>query len=587
MDAPPLIPGVTSGRAATTARAPVIVAVDDERDALARVEHELQRRYGGDYRIVCERRPLRALERLEEMREEGDDVAIVLADQWMPGCTGAELLSRVRDLHPSAKRAMLIEFGDWGERRTADALLQAMAMGQIDYYVLKPWRSPDELFHRTMAEFVHEWSRGAAPGPREVVLVGPQWSRRSHELRSFVARSGVPHAFHASDSPEGRRVLASLGRTDGDLPLAVTHGGRVLVDPSTAELAAAYGVRTELPDDRDFDAVVVGAGPGGMAAAVYGGSEGLRTLGVERDTVGGQAGSSSLIRNYLGFPRGISGADLAQRAYQQAWVLGAEFLLTGEVVGLSPGEERHTVVLADGEVTARAVVLATGVAYRRLGVPSLEALSGAGVFYGASVSEAQALAGARVFVVGGGNSAGQAAMHLGRFAESVTILVRDTTLATTMSHYLRDEIDAAANIDVRYRTEAVGGSGDGRLRTLTIRDDAAGTESEEEADALFVLIGARPHTEWLPEQVRRDERGFVYTGRDLTGERKRDWPLDRLPLALETSVPRVFAVGDVRHASIKRVASAVGEGSVVISQVIQCLQYEQENRRPAARSAGG
>jgi thioredoxin reductase (NADPH) len=561
------------------APAATLLAVDDDARALARVAHELQRRYGSDYRVVCERSAVRALERLDEMHDHGDDVAVVLADQWMPELTGTELLTRVRQLHPHAKRALLIEFGAWGDHGTADAILRAMALGQIDYYVLKPYRSPDELFHRTVAEFVHEWSRESGSGPRELLLVGPRRARRAHELRSLLVRNGVPHRFEDSESEDGRRLLADAGLQDSRVPVVMTLGGEVLVDPTNAELAAAYGVRTQPPEDTDFDVVVVGAGPGGLAAAVYGGSEGLRTLAVERESIGGQAGSSSLIRNYLGFPRGVSGAELAQRAYQQAWVFGTHFLLMSQVTGLRVGAERHGLSLAGGkEVTARAVVLATGVSYRRLAVPSLEVLTGAGVFYGASVSEAQALQGARVFVVGGGNSAGQAAMHLARYAERVTILVRSGSLAGSMSSYLRDELAAAPNIDVRLHAEASDGAGDGRLEQLTVRDVRTGELSVEAAEAAFVLIGSQPHTDWLPDAIARDDWGFVKTGRDLDGGAP-DPALGRPTLPLETSVPGVFAVGDVRHASVKRVASAVGEGSVVIRHVLDGFRHAREAPR--------
>ncbi len=315
-------------------RRPVLCVVDDDADWLGRIGEELGRRYSSDYRILCERSAANALQRLEAMRAAGEDVAVVLAEQWIPELTGSELLARVRELHPRAKRALLITWGAWGDRPTADAVLRAMALGHIDYYVLKPWQSPDELFHRTVTEFLHEWTRTHTSRPWEIAIVAERWSARAPELRSLLARNGVPHAFHPSDSAEGRRVLAEAGREKADVPVVVLLDGRVLVDPSNAELADGYGVTTELDERREFDIVVVGAGPAGLAAAVYASSEGLRTLAVERESIGGQAGSSSLIRNYLGFSRGVSGAELAQRAYQQAWVFGTSFLLMREVVGL-------------------------------------------------------------------------------------------------------------------------------------------------------------------------------------------------------------------------------------------------------------
>jgi thioredoxin reductase (NADPH) len=549
---------------------PTLVAVDDDATALARVEEELRRRYSCDYRVLCESSPLAALRALEAMRDAGEPVAVVLAAQWMEELKGPELLARVRELHPLARRALLIPWGGWGDRPTADAVLRAMALGQIDYYALKPWHSPDEFFHRTVSEYLHEWSRAALARPQEVAVVVEPRSLRAHELRSLLARNGVPHALHAPDSDEGRRLIEAGGVEFTGVPLVTMVDGTVLVDPSNARLASAYGVSTELEDVRDFDVVVVGAGPGGLAAAVYAASEGLRTLVVERESIGGQAGSSSLIRNYLGFSRGVTGAELAQRAYQQAWIFGTRFVLMREAASLRSEGGAHVIAISDGgEVTARAVVLATGVSYRRLGAPGLEELTGSGVYYGASVAEASGLAGEDVFVVGGGNSAGQAAMHLARFARSVTMLVRGPSLATTMSRYLIDEIGAAANVEVRPGTEVVGAAGDGHLERVTIRSRADGEESEVAAAALFVLIGARPHTEWLPARIERDEHGYVQTG-PLVHPYDR-WPLARPPQPFETSVPGVFAVGDARNRSVKRVASAVGEGSVVIQQVHQHL----------------
>jgi thioredoxin reductase (NADPH) len=550
-------------------RRPVLFAVDDEAGTLDRVGEQLRRRYASDYRIVCERSPTHALETLVALQAAGDDVAVVLADQWMPEMTGGELLARVRALHPQAKRALLIAWGAWGDRPTADAVLQAMALGHIDYYVLKPWRRPDELFHRTVAEFLHEWTRAQSSRPSEVTVVAGRSSARGHELTSLLARNGVPRSFRPSDSPEGRRLLEQGGAATTQRPVVVLLDGTVLIDPSNAELAGGYGVTTELGEQRDFDVLVIGAGPAGLSAAVYASSEGLQTLAVEGESIGGQAGSTSLIRNYFGFARGVSGAELAQRAYQQAWVFGTSFLLMRQVVQLRTDGARHVATMSDGsEARARAVVLATGVAYRRLGTPALEALNGTGVFYGASISDAQALAGQDVFVVGGGNSAGQAAMHLSRHAKRVSILVRGSSLAESMSRYLRDQIAAAANVDVRLDTEVVGGGGEGRLERLTLHDRARGQTSDVQAGALFVLIGARPHTQWLPEALERDGWGFLLTGSDV---QRHEGPL---PATYETSIPGVFAVGDVRHASVKRIASAVGEGSVVIQQVRDHLKAE-------------
>lgn len=553
---------------------PVLLAVDDEPEALGRVRGELERRYSSDYRVVCLSSGDDTCAELERMREAGEDVAVVLADQWMPDKTGAECLARVRELHPNAKRVLLVEWGAWGDRETADAILSAMAVGDIDYYLLKPWRSPDEFFHRMVSEFIHEWSRSGVLGPREVAVVGEQWSPRAQELRSLLARNGVPHVFHPHDSVEGLRLLEEVGRAPNELPVVMLRGGYVLSDPSNTELAAAYGVNTSPDVESEFDLVVVGAGPAGLAAAVSASSEGLRTLVVERESIGGQAGASSKIRNYLGFSRGVSGAELAQRAYQQAWVLGTQFVLMREVGELRVGSPRHVVTIGGGgEVAARAVVLATGVAYRRIGTPAIEGLVGKGVFYGASVSEARAVAGKEVHVVGGGNSAGQAAMHLSRYASRVTVVAREPDLATCMSHYLRRELEAAPNVEVLTGTEVVDAAGEARLEGVTVRERDSGRESASASAALFIFIGARPHTEWLPRAIECGARGYVLTGSELTrhpGVMAR-WRLDRAPQPFETSVPGVFAVGDVRHGSARRVAAAVGDGSVVVQQVMRWL----------------
>jgi thioredoxin reductase (NADPH) len=557
---------------------PVILAVDDDPSAVARIAAELERRYDRDYRIVFETSAPDALRRLEEMHRTGDRVAVVLADQWMPDITGAELLGRARELHPQAKRALLITWGEWGFQPTAEAVRGSMATGCIDYYVLKPWKSPDELFHRTISEFLHEWSRTDVSTPRELTIVADPSSPRSHELRDLLARNGVPHLFLPSDAPEGRDRLLEIGHEESTEPVVILLDGQVLVDPSNAELARGYGVLTEFHETRDFDVVVVGAGPAGLAAAVYASSEGLDALVVEREAIGGQAGSSSRIRNYLGFARGLSGAELAQRAYQQAWVFGTTFLMMRSVTGLRTDVDHHVLAVSDGtEVRAASVVLAVGVTYCRLAIPALESFTGKGVFYGASPSEAQQFAGGQVYVVGGANSAGQAAVHLSRYAARVTLVVRADALAKGMSQYLREEIAAVPNIEVLLSTEVVEGGGEQRLEFLTLLDRSTGTTRTVPADALFVLIGAEPHTDWLPPEIVRDERGFVLTGTDVPSE----WPLERPPFMFETSVPGIFAVGDVRSRSVKRVASAVGEGSVVIQQVHQHLEAE---RSPSAIS---
>jgi thioredoxin reductase (NADPH) len=536
---------------------PLIYAVDSDGAALERITRELGR-YERDYRVVCVASTEVALEELEALRGEGVRVAIVLAARGSEALAGEELLGRVSHLHPHAKRALLIPWGGWADDDTAQAIREAMTCGHIDYYVLKPWTSPDELFHRLVSEFLQEWRR-STEGRLELTVVADPLSRKGYELRNVLARHGVPHAFFASDSDEARELLRTCGQTSSPEPVVVLPDDSVLVDPSREDLAAhGYHVPTALDDPGTFDVLIVGAGPAGLAAAVYASSEGLRALVVEHESIGGQAGSSARIRNYLGFQRGVSGRDLATRAYQQAWVFGTEFVVLREVTGLRSSPAGHVATISDGtEIDARSVILAMGVEYRRLGIPALEALAGTGVFYGASPSEARQFSGGHVFVVGGANSAGQAAVHLSRYAASVTLVHRGASLEAGMSRYLIDEIRSKPNVEVRLTTEVVDGEGETRLERITLRDGLGKLETVP-ADALFILIGAQPRTGWLPDEIDRDDHGFVITG---NGERM-----------YETSVAGVFAIGDVRAGSVKRVASAVGEGSVVIQQVHRYLE---------------
>lgn len=552
----------------STDRRPVILAVDDDPDAIELIRGELEDRYGRAYDVRTARAATTAWRVLSELHEAGGRVALVLSDQWLPDGTGCELLARARELFPRSRRLLLISWGEWSVDATAQPLRRAIGLGQIDYYVLKPWHAADELFHRTVTEYLHEWVGSDASLSRELTLVAKAGDARAAELRNLLSRNRVPFVFHAAGSPEGAQILEEFREPEAAVPVVVQRNGRVLVDPSNAEIAEAYGARTRLHGAREYDVTVVGAGPSGLAAAVYAASEGLRTLVIERETIGGQAGSSSLIRNYLGFPRGITGADLATRAQQQAWVFGATFIHMCQAEQLrSDGDRLYLATSSCAEIATGVVVLAMGVNYRRLGIPALEDLVGQSVFYGASASEAERFTGRSVFVVGGGNSAGQAAVHLAAHARRVTILVRRTTLAETMSRYLIDEIEGQLNIEVRYETEIVDGSGAGALASLTLRDSGRGVTETVPADAVFILIGAQPHTRWLPDQISRDRYGFVVTGAVTD-----DWPLTRAPFMFESSMPGVFAVGDVRSSSVKRVASAAGEGSVAIQQVHQYLQ---------------
>jgi thioredoxin reductase (NADPH) len=540
---------------------PVLVAVEEDAVALREVERELRDRYARHYRVVCMRSSREARACLEDLAARGEEVALVLAGQWLLGMTGSELLEDARHLHPHAKRGLLIAWGSWGDRATGEAIFDSIAHGSVDHYVLRPSGSPDELFHQAISSLLLEWAEARRASPYTVHVVGESWSGRAYELRDTLGRCAMPHSFCLVDSNQGRALLADTG-AGAKLPLVVFPDGTTLEDPSNAELARAAGSSVD-PERMDFDLVIIGAGPAGLSAAVYGASEGFNTLVVDEGGVGGQATSSSLIRNYLGFARGVSGRRLAQQAYEQAWVFGANFAFMQRVTGLRREDDGLFVTLSDsGRVRAGAVLLATGASYRRLGVPALEALNGAGVFYGGPAPEAPATAGQDVYVLGGANSAAQAALYLARYARRVTLVVRAQSLGAGMSHYLVRQVEAAPKLQVRLGTEIIGGGGDGWLEHLVLRDHTEGREDTVDANGLFLMIGARPHTKWLPPEIERDARGFVLTGSDLRDSHS--WPLDRSPLLLETSTPGVFAAGDVRHGSVKRVASAVGEGSVAI-----------------------
>jgi thioredoxin reductase (NADPH) len=537
---------------------PVVLAVEEEPDALRELETQLGQRYMHDYRVICIGDAGEALRALTDLARSGDEVALVIAEQWFETSTGSELLSRVRELHPHAKRALLISWGEWDDDATAEAVLHAMGLGRIDYYLLRPTGPPDEVFHQAISSFLLEWTKDRRVHPHTTWIVGRSWSGRAYELRDVLERCALPHSFCLADSSKGRELMANAS-SDAKLPLVVFPHGGVLEDPSDRDLAGASAGASAGKDE--FDVVIVGAGPAGLSAAVYGSSEGLDTLVVDEGGIGGQATSSSLIRNYLGFPRGVSGGRLAEQAYQQAWIFGTGFNFMQAATRLDRVDDRMLVTIADERtVSARTVILATGAAYRRLGVPALEELVGAGVFYGGPTSESHAMAGTDAYVVGGGNSAGQAALHLSRHASRVTLVVRAQSLRAGMSHYLVREVEAAPNVEVRLGTEVVGGGGDGRLQHLVLREGRDGPEEAVEAAGLFILIGARPRTSWLPAELARDPRGFVLTGADALEA----WREERAPLALETSIPGVFAAGEVRHGAAKRVASAVGEGSVAI-----------------------
>ena len=546
---------------------PLLVAVDDDPDLLRDVERELRNRYAADYRVRCVGSASEARVMLQELAAAGEEVALVLAGEELSEASGTELLAEVPSLFPHAQRVLLIGWGHLGDTDTGDAIFEAIARGRVDQYLVRPAPPPDEQFHQAVSSFLLAWAEARRRAPHTIDVVGETWSGRAYELREVLGRCAMPHRFWLAGSEEGRAILADAGLRR--FPFIVMPDGRIMEDPSDEDIARSSGTTIDPSGDR-YDLVIVGCGPAGLSAAVYGASEGLRTVVIDSGSIGGQATSSSSIRNYLGFPRGVTGADLARRAYQQAWVFGARFAFMQQVTHLA--RERDGIVLSlntGGVVVARAVVLAMGATYRRLGVEPLEALRGSGVFYGAAASEAPLVAGEEVYVVGGANSAGQAALHLAQYAKRVTLVVRAARLDAGMSHYLVRQVEETPNVEVRTGTEVVDGGGDGWLDHLVLRERGSGAEEDVSAYALFLMIGARPHTEWLPATVERDPDGFIKTGPDVSEDALR--ALGRRPLALETSVPGVLAVGDVRHGSVKRVASAVGEGSVAIQLVHRLL----------------
>ena len=547
---------------------PILLAVHDEPRERAAIQRELTSRYATDYEIICEDSPVAALQRLDALRAmPGAAVLVLFAASDMAAMTGVEYLQRAHELYPHARRVLLIP---WSNRSASKPVLRMISQGRFDRYASVPSQSPDENFHHLVTELLHDWQQHS-DRPTVVTLVDLPSAARSYQIRDLLERGGLPFAFHAAGSAEGQALLHEIGRAAGPFPVLVRYDGQVLTNPTNEQIAQALGVRHAVIEGI-FNVVIIGAGPAGLSAAVYAASEGLRTIVVDRESIGGQAGTSSLIRNYLGFPFGVGGADLCNRALDQAWSFGAETSVMREVTDLRADGDHRIVTLADGtDIVGRVVVLATGASYQRLGVPRMEALVGAGVYYGGGITEAPAMAGQHVFVVGAGNSAGQAAVHLARYADRVTMIVRGEGLAASMSDYLVRAIEATENIDVRLRTTVVGGHGTERLDGLILRDESTGRTRTVPAGAIFVLIGAKPHTDWLPGDIRRDEKGFILTGQDLTAGQRGEFAPARIPLPLETSMPGVFAAGDVRYGSVKRVASAVGEGGVSIRSVHQYL----------------
>jgi thioredoxin reductase (NADPH) len=550
-----------------TSRA-AILTVDDDPGVSRAVARDLRRQYGSRYRIVRAESASDALDALRQMKLRGDVVAVILADYRMPELNGIEFLEQAMDIYPGARRVLLTAYADTG------AAIDAINVVDLDHYLLKPWDPPEEKLYPVVDALLDAWLESDHRPVPETKVVGHRWSARSSEVREFLARNQVPYRWYQSDEPEGKRLLDAAGADGLALPVVITPDGDPLVEPSDAELAARVGLATT-PSKDFYDLIVIGGGPAGLGAAVYGASEGLRTVLVERLATGGQAGQSSRIENYLGFPDGVSGAQLTDRARRQATKFGAEVLTTRDVVGLEVCGSARRVTFADGaSIDAHTVILATGVSYRRLGAPGLDDLTGRGVYYGSALTEASACLGQDIYVVGGANSAGQAAVYLARHAKSVTLLVRGSSLEKSMSYYLIRQIADIPNISVRTCTEVIAASGEDHLERLTLRSTANGTTEIVDAQLLFLFIGAAPLTDWLDDTVVRDGRGFVVAGPDLSpgGERPRGWEMDRMPYHLETSVPGVFVAGDARSESAKRVASAVGEGALAVMLVHRYLE---------------
>ncbi|WP_431962969.1 FAD-dependent oxidoreductase [Actinacidiphila sp. bgisy160] len=549
---------------------PTILTVDDDPAVSRAVARDIRRRYGDRYRVVRATSGDEALSALREIKLRGEQLAVMLADYRMPKMNGVEFLEAAMDLFPLARRVLLTAYAD------TSAAIDAINIIDLDHYLLKPWSPPEENLYPVIDTLLDAWIATPDPTASQTRVVGHRWSAPSFKVRDFLTRNLVPYRWLPAEEPEAEQLLTAAGLTSADVPLVVTDDGTALVRPTEAELAAHVGLST-VPASDFYDLVVVGGGPAGLGAAVYGASEGLRTVLVERRATGGQAGQSSRIENYLGFPDGVSGAQLTDRARRQATKFGAEILSTREVVALEAAGTGRVLTFGDGSsIAAHTVVLATGVAYRRLDAPGLAEFTGAGVFYGSAMTEAMNCAGQEVYIVGGANSAGQAAVYFSRNARRVHLLIRGADLHRSMSQYLIDQIAAIDNIEVRPCTEVVGGKGADHLEQLLLRDAKTGTVTTVDASFLFIFIGAEPRTDWLEGVVERDRRGFVITGPDLIagGKRPAGWPLPRDPYHLEASVPGVFAAGDVRAESVKRVASAVGEGAMAVSLVHRYLEAQ-------------
>lgn len=546
---------------------PIILAVDDEAQVLSAVASDLRRKYGEKYRIVRAESGEAAVQALEEIKERGEVVAFVLSDQRMPGIGGVELLEKTKVLFPVARRALLTAYAD------TEAAIRAINTARLDYYLLKPWDPPERKLYPVIDDLLEEWTTGYHPPFEGVRVVGHRWSPDSHAIKDFLGRNQVPFQWLDLASDPEAAALAE-GSPNAQLPIVILSDGTRLENPSSRDLAERVGLRVRA-ESPFYDLIIIGGGPAGLAAAVYGSSEGLKTVMIERQAPGGQAGSSSLIENYLGFPGGVSGEELSRRAVTQAMKFGVEILAPQEVCGVYANGPFRNVRLADGnEISGHAVVVSTGVRWRQLDAPGLAQLQGCGVYYGATMQEASLFKGETVYIVGGANSAGQAAMHFASFAEKVVMVIRAAELGAGMSDYLMERIATAPNIEVLPFTKVAEAHGEGNLQKLTLEHVETGERREAEAAGLFIFIGAEPFTDFMADTVLRDDKGFILTGVDLMEDGKpyKGWPLERDPMALESSVPGIFVAGDVRHGSMKRVASSVGEGSTAISLVHQYLR---------------
>jgi thioredoxin reductase (NADPH) len=546
---------------------PVLLTVDDDAQVLSAVERDLKRRYVREYRILSASTGEEGLDLLRQLSLRGEPVALLLADQRMPGLSGVEFLEAAVPLAPDAKRAILTAYAD------IDAAIGAINRAGVDHYFQKPWDPPEDHLYPVIDDMLDDWRANWRPGFEGIRVIGPRWSPQVHDIKDLLARNQVPYrALDVESGGEAAALLRAAGVDPLQLPVVVFPDGGTLVQPAPRDVAARAGLKTQA--ERPFyDLAIVGAGPAGLAAAVYGASEGLKTVVLDAEAPGGQAGTSSLIENYLGFPRGVSGSDLTRRAVTQARKFGAEILVPVQVTGLrTEGPYRYLKTSDGGELSCHAVMITSGVQYRKLEAAGVEALTGAGIYYGSTMTEALSCRNRDVVIVGAGNSAGQAAVYLATVARTVNIALRGDDLGKTMSRYLVDQIERTENIRVLRRTVVCATHGDGRLEQVTLQNGDGGTRTLEAA-ALFVFIGAMPNTDWLDDCVLRDSRGFILTGPDVMrdGKPPRDWPLERDPFLLEASVPGIFCAGDVRHGSVKRVASGVGEGSVAISFVHQYL----------------